>query len=460
MVTSIFTILLILRLLLSWDNSRAAGALEGDKNLPRPAATRGTTMTPKTLAVNGIEYRWPGDPVVLVCIDGGDPAYLEHGVEAGIIPNTARWIGEGFHAVARGTMPSFTCPNNMSIVTGRPASVHGISGNFFLDRKTNEPVVMTGPELLKVPSIMSEFSRHGAKVVSITAKDKLRKQLQKDMDLSNGSVSFSSQHADRCDMAENGIENVLDFVGQPLPDMYSAELSLFVLDAGIKLLERRRPDILYLSLTDFIQHAYAPGHPEADRFYKEMDARFGRLEELGAIVALTADHGMNEKTREDGSPCVVWLQDILDAEFGAGTSTVICPITDAFVGHHGALGGFVRVYCNDGLTAERVVAAIREVPGLEHVLPRQAVCDEFDLPFEPEGDVAVLGDARTVIGARVEDHDLSGLKGHRLRTHGSVYEADVPVILSRPVRDEYANRASDSRLHSYQVFDYALNGPA
>ena len=58
-------------------------------------------------------------------------------------------------------------------------------------------------------------------------------------------------------MEENGIENVLEFVGQPLPDMYSAQLSLFVLDAGIKLLEERRPDILYLSLTDFIQHAHA-----------------------------------------------------------------------------------------------------------------------------------------------------------------------------------------------------------
>ena len=149
-------------------------------------------------------------------------------------------------------MPSFTCPNNMSIVTGSEPEVHGIYGNFYLDRETGEPVVMTGPELLRSRSIMSEFSRQGAKVVSITAKDKLRKQLQKEMDLSGGSVSFSSQHADQCTMEENGIENVLEFVGQPLPEMYSAQLSLFVLDAGIKLLEEHRPDILYLSLTDFI----------------------------------------------------------------------------------------------------------------------------------------------------------------------------------------------------------------
>ena len=416
-------------------------------------------MMARNLAVNGTDYRWPDQPVVVVCIDGGDPEYIEHGVASGIIPNIARYMNEGFYTIARGTMPSFTCPNNMSIVTGCPPSVHGISGNYYLDRSTNEPVVMTGPELLQVSSVMSAFSRHGAKVVSATAKDKLRKQLQKDMDLSNGSVSISSQYADRCTMTENGIEGVLGFVDRPLPDMYSADLSLFVLDAGIKLLETRRPDILYLSLTDFIQHAFAPGHPQADQFYRDLDARFGRLEELGATVVLTADHGMNEKANDDGSPCVVWLQDILDSTFGEGTSTVICPITDAFVGHHGALGGFVRVYCHGELSDEQVIEAIQEVPGLEKVLSREQVAREFDLPLGPEGDVAVLGDARTVIGTRSVDHDLSGLKGKRLRTHGSVHEADVPIIISRPVSDAYARRAEDARLHSYQVFDYAFNGP-
>ena len=417
-------------------------------------------MTVKSLTVNDTRYRWPDHPIVVVCIDGGDPAYIEYGVAAGIIPNMERYMKEGFHTVARGTMPSFTCPNNMSIVTGCPASVHGISGNFYLDRETGEPVVMTGPELLKVPSVMSEFSRHGARVVSITAKDKLRRQLQKGMDLSRGSISFSSQYADRCTMEENGVEDALGLVGRPLPDMYSAELSLFVLDAGLKLLEEHRPDILYLSLTDYIQHAHAPGEPEADRFYGELDARFGRFEEMGATVALTADHGMNEKTNDDGTPRVVWLQDLLDEEFGEGASTVVCPITDAFVGHHGALGGFVRVYCRAGLSGDRVIEAVAGTPGIERVLARADAAREFDLPFDPEGDVAVLGDARTVIGTRETDHDLGGLKGRRLRTHGSLHEADVPIILSRPIGDEYARRAEDRRLHSYEVFEYALNGGA
>ncbi|MCG8547255.1 MAG: phosphonoacetate hydrolase [Alphaproteobacteria bacterium] len=415
-------------------------------------------MSGESIELNGVGYAWPKRPLAVVCIDGGDPEYFEHGLKAGIIPNIERFMKDGFYAVARGSMPSFTCPNNMSIVTGTEPEVHGISGNFYLDRETNEPVVMTGPELLRTRSVMAEFSRHGAKVASVTAKDKLREQLQKDMDLSGGSVSFSTQYADRCTTAANGIENVLDYVGQPHPDMYSAELSLFVLDAGIKLLEDRRPDILYLSLTDFIQHAHAPDAPEAEQFYRDLDARFGRLQELGAVVALTADHGMSDKADDDGNPNVIWLQDILDDALGEGTCTVICPITDAFVGHHGALGGFVRVYCGEGATADAVIEAIRDVPGLAKVWSASAVAEELEQPIDREGDVAVMGDEKTVVGARAVDHDLSALKGKRLRTHGSLWEADVPFVISEPLNGAYEERGAKGGLRSHDLFDFALNG--
>lgn len=415
-------------------------------------------MSSDNIDLNGITYAKPTRPVAVVCIDGGDPEYFDHGLKSGIIPNIERFMKEGFYAVARGSMPSFTCPNNMSIVTGTEPEVHGISGNFYLDRATNEPVVMTGPELLRARSVMSEFSRHGLKVASVTAKDKLRQQLQKDMDLSNGSVSFSAQFADQCTMAENGIENVLDYVGQPHPDMYSAELSLFVLDAGIKLLEERRPDILYLSLTDFIQHTHAPGTPVADQFYRDLDARFGRLQELGAVVALTADHGMGDKADENGEPNVVWLQDILDGALGEGACTVICPITDAFVGHHGALGGFVRVYCHNDTSADSVISAIDGVPGLENVWSAEQVVKELEQPLDREGDVAVLGDKKTVIGGRKVDHDLSALKGTRLRTHGSLFEANVPFVISEPLNETYAARGAAGGLRSHELFDFALNG--
>jgi len=412
------------------------------------------------VTVNGTQYRWPDKPLVVVCIDGGDPAYFRQFLGEGAIPSIARFIKQGFGAIADGTMPSFTCPNNMSIITGTPASRHGISGNYYLDTATGKPIVMTGPELLRGDTILSRFAAAGAKVVSITAKDKLRKQLGKNLDVSKGNISFSSECADKCSVRENGIENVTALTGMPKPDIYSMELSLFVLEAGIKLLERERPDLMYLSLTDWVQHKYAPGESEAKRFYREIDARFGRLAEQGVTVALTADHGMNDKSNAEGRPNVIWLQDILDERFGKGDTRVICPITDAFVGHHGALGGFVRVYCQGSATPRQVIEAVAAIDGVEQALGRNDVCRLYELPPDREGDVAVISRADVCIGGAEAEHDLSGLRGHRLRSHGGTSEARVPIVINRPLNDEYRLRAAGGTLRSYQIFDYALNGVA
>jgi len=417
-------------------------------------------MSKPAVTVNGTQYRWPDKPLVVVCIDGGDPAYFRRFLAEGAIPNTARFIKQGFSAVAEGTMPSFTCPNNMSIITGTPASKHGISGNYYLDTATGKPIVMTGPELLRGDTILSRFASMGARVVSITAKDKLRKQLGKNLDVSKGNISFSSEFASKATLAENGIENVLALTGMAQPDMYSMELSLFVLEAGIQLLERERPDLMYLSLTDWVQHKYAPEESEAKRFYREIDARFGRLAALGATVALTADHGMNDKSNAEGRPNVIWLQDILDRKFGKGDTRVICPITDAFVGHHGALGGFVRVYCQGKAKPREVIAAIAAIDGVEQALSREDVCRLYDLPPDREGDVAVISRADVCIGGAEAEHDLAGLKGHRLRTHGGVSEARVPIIINRPLNEAYRLRTVGGMLKSYELFDYALNGVA
>lgn len=412
------------------------------------------------VVVNGTSYRWPDRPLALVIIDGGDPAYLQQFLKEGAIPNVAKFMQEGFAVVAEGTVPSFTCPNNMSIVTGTPASKHGISGNYYLDTRTGEAVVMTGPELLRGDTVLKGFADAGAKVVAITAKDKLRKQLGKGLDVSRGNVCFSSEKAATTTLAEHGIDNALAFVDQPQPGMYSMELSLFVLDAGIKLLEAGHRDLLFLSLTDFIQHKYAPGESEARRFYQELDRRFGRLAQLGATVALTADHGMNDKSDAEGRPNVVWLQDVLDAKFGAGDTRVICPITDAFVAHHGALGGFVRVWCTGKATPAQVMDAIRPLAGVESVLDKETACRVHDLPADREADVVVISTANVCIGASAKDHDLSGLEGHRLRTHGGVTEAKVPFIISRPLNGDYRLRGGAGILRSYELFDFALNGVA
>jgi phosphonoacetate hydrolase len=233
---------------------------------------------------------------------------------------------------------------------------------------------------------------------------------------------------------------------------------LFVFDAGVKLLASARPDLMYLSTSDYVQHKQGPGEPEADSYHRAVDESVGKLIALGAIVAITADHGMNDKSASDGTANVIYLEDELNARFGAGTVRVICPIADPFVRHHGALGSFVRVHLRQGGDIPAMMAFARALPGVELVLDKEHVCRQFDLPIDREGDFAVFSDRNTVVGARHEDHDLSQLAGHRLRSHGGLGEQKVPFLLSRPLNADYRRRAKEQRLHNYDIFDFALNG--
>ena len=137
---------------------------------------------------------------------------------------------------------------------------------------------------------------------------------------------------------------------------------------ALRLLERKAASLLYLSLSDFIQHAHAPGTPEANAFNRAVDDRIARLVAAGAVVGVVADHGMNDKSQPDGEPSVVFLQEELNARFGDGAVRVICPITDPFVRHHGALGSFVRVYARKATDLGRADGREPGAAGVEEVL--------------------------------------------------------------------------------------------
>ena len=378
-------------------------------------------------------YRLPTRATVVICADGCDPAYIVAGIAAGVLPTIARWRRGGFYALADAVMPTFTNPNNLSIVTGAPPSVHGISGNFALDRETGAEIMMTDPEMVRGDTIL------GADVRGRRRRRRDHRQGQVPTDARQGRRHrprrrlLLVEQADRCTLAEHGIADVEALVGRPKPDMYSADLSLFVLDAGIRLVEEGKAQLLYLSLSDYVQHGHAPDEAEALEFHRALDDRLARLEELGCVVALTADHGMNDKALPDGTPHVVFLEDVLNARFGAGAVRVICPITDPFVRHHGALGSFVRVYRKHELPLSELAAAARALSGIDRVFTRDAAAAEYELPYDREADLVVTGDRNTVIGASAAEHDLSALAGHRLRSHGGACEQTVPFLLSRPL---------------------------
>jgi phosphonoacetate hydrolase len=386
----------------------------------------------KTVEVNGRVYNWPTEPLVVICCDGSESAYMEIAMNQGLMPNLKAMIAKGENLRGLSVIPSFTNPNNMSIVTGQPPAVHGICGNYLIDPATGLETMMNDPKWLRAPTIFSTFQKAGAKVCVVTAKDKLRLLLGHELVFDGSAVCFSSEKADKATMAGNGIEDPCSLVGLSVPEVYSADLSEFVFAAGVKLLARDKPDLMYLSTTDYVQHKYAPGSDGANSFYKMMDGYLGSLDALGATVVIIADHGMKDKHLADGSPDVIYLQDVLDEAFGVGTCKVILPITDPYVMHHGALGSYATVYLK-GEAPDDVARMISKLEGIDVVYAKAEGCAKFGLPPDRTGDLIVLSGGpkfTKVIGTSASKHDLSGLDAP-LRSHGGLSEQEVPIIINR-----------------------------
>jgi phosphonoacetate hydrolase len=400
------------------------------------------------IEVNGRSYRLPERPSVVVCVDGCEPDYIAQAVAGGHMPWMQRVLAQGTAVIADCVIPSFTNPNNLSIVTGAPPAVHGICGNYLYDTASGAEVMMNDPKWLRAPTLLAALAEAGCTVAVITAKEKLRKLLGHQM----RGICFSSEKADQVTQAEHGIEAVVQLVGLPVPSVYSAELSEFVFAAGVKLMQTRRPDIMYLSTTDYVQHKHAPGTPDANRFYRMMDGYLGELDSLGCAIVLTADHGMNAKTRLDASPNVIYLQDLLDEWLGRGQARVILPITDPYVVHHGALGSYATVYLVPQVDARAISARLAALRDIEVVLSRTEAAARFELPPDRIGDLVVISTRAVALGSAVAKHDLSGLDAP-LRSHGGLSEQAVPLISNHRIAELDQNR----RWRNFDAFEWALN---
>jgi phosphonoacetate hydrolase len=400
------------------------------------------------LEVNGRSYRLPTSPSVVVCVDGCEPDYIAQAVAGGHMPWMKSVLARGTSVIADSVVPTFTNPNNLSIVTGVPPSVHGICGNFLYDTANDVEVMMNDPKWLRAPSLLAALADAGSSVAVVTAKDKLRKLLGHGV----RGICFSSEKADQTSIAEHGIEGVVDLVGRPVPDVYSAALSEFVFAAGVRLMQTRRPDVMYLSTTDYVQHKHAPGTDPANDFYRMMDGYLGELDSLGCVIAVTADHGMNAKTHLDASPNVIYLQDLLDEWIGPGRARVILPITDPYVVHHGALGSYATVHLATPAAGAALGERIAALRGIDTVLSRAQAAARFELPPDRIGDLVVTSTRSVVIGSAAARHDLSGLDVP-LRSHGGLSEQPVPLIINRRLEGLDGNR----RWRNFDAFDWVLN---
>ena len=403
------------------------------------------------------ERQYPGIPsstAIVICLDGSQKEYFEEASKLNLTPNIDSFKKNGEDLLVNSAIPSFTNPNNISIVTGRPSSVHGICGNFFYTPSTGEEVMMNDPQFLRAPTIFQKYYEQGAKIAIVTAKDKLRKLLSHGLKFNESrAICFSSEKSDQANLSENGIEEVNKWLGMEVPNVYSQGLSEFVMAAGVKILNEFNPNIMYLSTTDFIQHKYAPGDEVANAFYAMFDRYIGQLNVNNNSIIVTADHGMQPKSRSDGSPNAIFLQDILDETLGRNISKVILPITDPYVVHHGALGSFATIYLSDKSKINDAIEEINKIEDIEVVLTNKEGCAQYDLPTDRMGDIICMSSKNSTIGSAEKAHDLSKLK-EPLRSHGGLHEREVPFISNKKINLNDAN----IKLNNYDAFYHAISG--
>ncbi|MCK0140321.1 phosphonoacetate hydrolase [Aliiroseovarius sp. F47248L] len=405
------------------------------------------------VVANGRAYSAPKTCAIAICLDGCEPEYLDKAIADGLMPTLKRMRAEGTDRLAHSVIPSFTNPNNLSIATGRPPVVHGICGNYLYEPETGEEVMMNDVRFLRAPTVFKAFHDAGARVAIVTAKDKLRALLGAGLTFDDDRAKcFSAEKSDTSTQEEHGQGAASKWLGMAQPEVYSAELSEFVFAAGVKLLREWKPDVMYLTTTDYVQHKYAPDQAEAKAFYEMFDTYLTELDAMGAAIVVTADHGMKPKHHADGSPSVVYVQDLLDDWLGEAAARLILPITDPYVVHHGALGSFATAYLPDSADHEVIMAKLRATDGITDVLTNAEAVARFELPADRIGDIVLVSGENICIGTSEHRHDLAALN-EPLRSHGGLTEQEVPFICNRvlPLPERPVLRNFDAFFYATQA---------
>ncbi|MFQ5896612.1 MAG: alkaline phosphatase family protein [Nitrospinota bacterium] len=369
---------------------------------------------------------------IFLCIDGGDPAYLE----AAETPTLDRLRESGSFAIVQAQVPTVTNVNNVSIITGSPPSAHGITANYYYDPADGSEVYMESAAFLLAPTALQRARAAGLKTALLASKSKLCQLLGE-----GAEVVVSGEEPPAWAVERAG----------PREDIYSGAVNVWLLRALAAAIELHRPDVIYCSTTDYIPHKYGPTEAAAQEHMRELDAALARVLDLwDHPIYITADHGMNDKSR------------MVDAGLllaRAGIAAEVVPIIkDRYVLHHGNQGGAAYVHLRDRAALGDAAGALREVAGIEEAYPREEAASAFDLHPGRIGDLLLLADRDTVFGqgGRAGTGPLPeslslgaplgrwGLRGTgspaaagaaeapvALRSHGSKHELSVPLF-ARP----------------------------
>jgi phosphonoacetate hydrolase len=344
----------------------------------------------------------PQRTVIVMC-DGLGLDYYERSP----MPTLKAWAAGGVYARARAVMPTVTNCNNASICCGTWPSEHGVIGNSYFDEATGTEEYMEDAKLVLVPTIFERARTRGVRSALVSSKKK--------------SISLLGRGTDILLAAEAPDADWESRLGKA-PPIYSREINYWLFTAALDIL-RDRPEIglLYIHTTDYPMHMWPAEASESQEHLSRLDGLLAQLAAAAPDVAilLTADHGMNFKSR-------CWdLEKALQAR-RAPVRIAISAERDRYIRHHQGMGGTAWVYLRAFEDEARVASALRQLDGVERVLTRAEAAKEFRLMATRIGDLVVLANRDTVFGNLETEMEVLPKD---FRSHGSLHEMDVPVIL-------------------------------
>jgi phosphonoacetate hydrolase len=369
---------------------------------PSPSRREFLTSGTALLGAPAFARRKPQRTVVLM-IDGFGMEYLDQST----MPNLARWRRSGLFRRVQDTMPSVTNTNNASICCGVWPDRHGITGNSYFDERAGREEYMETGDLLMAPTLFQRAQKLGVRSALLSSKKKTTTLLPA------GADTILAAEAPRQDWVKR--------LG-PAPDIYTREINYWLMKAMIYLLKTRIDlGCLYVHTTDYPMHMWAPESAESKEHLERLDQLLGEAAAAApdATFLLTADHGMNHKSR-------CWDLEKAGAKRRVPIRTAISVERDKYLKHHRGYGGVAWVYCNSVRDIDHVARFLSDLQGVESVLTRGEAVQKFHLMASRIGDLVVLGDRNTVFGEL--DSESEALPDD-YRTHGSLHETEVPLVI-------------------------------
>lgn len=351
-----------------------------------------------------VSQRLPQRVVVVMC-DGFGLDYLDQSH----MPVLAQWMKQGLFRRVKDAMPSVTNTNNASICCGVLADQHGITGNSYLNERTGREEYMETADLLLSPTLFQRAKKQGVKSALLSSKKK--------------TTTLLSAGADIILSAETPAQDWVQRLG-PAPDIYSREINFWLLTAAIDLLKNRHDlGCMYVHTTDYPMHTWPAEAKESKEHLAKLDQLLGEAAAAApdAAFLLTADHGMNHKT-------LCWDLEKACSRRGTPVRIAISVERDRYPKHHRGHGGVAWIYCNRAQDIDSVSKTVSGLKGVEAILTRSEASKRYHLMPSRIGDLIVLGDRDTVFGQLETE---SAPLPPEYRTHGSLHEMDVPMIMYR-----------------------------